>query len=316
VSEHDTFLQAILADPDDDAPRLMYADWLERRRDPRGEFIRVQCTLAKLVRDDPKRTDLVARERVLLNKHETEWVGPLRQWAKRWEFRRGFVEAVLLPAEAFLAHADALFQIAPIRRVSFVSPFLQSPPVRHATLPIGGPVIARLAACPYLARLSAVNFNCHIGPTGMATLAATPLPLNLTWLNLSGGSIGDEGVRSLAASPHFAGLTFLDLSSNHIGPEGARALVHSPHITQLASLTFAYNGLGDGGVQALAASANTSMLTTLRLVCCRVSTAGARALSDSPYLGRLHSLELVGNHIGKGAREALRRRFGRGNCRF
>lgn len=30
------FLRAIIDDPDDDGPRLIYADWLEERGDPRG----------------------------------------------------------------------------------------------------------------------------------------------------------------------------------------------------------------------------------------------------------------------------------------
>ncbi len=42
------FLDAILADSEDDTPRLILADWLDERDDPRGEFIRVQCTLAKM----------------------------------------------------------------------------------------------------------------------------------------------------------------------------------------------------------------------------------------------------------------------------
>ena len=37
------FIQEILANQDDDTPRLIFADWLEERGDPRGEFIRVQC---------------------------------------------------------------------------------------------------------------------------------------------------------------------------------------------------------------------------------------------------------------------------------
>jgi uncharacterized protein (TIGR02996 family) len=41
----DAFLQAILDAPDDNAPRLIYADQLEERGDPRGEFIRVQVAL-------------------------------------------------------------------------------------------------------------------------------------------------------------------------------------------------------------------------------------------------------------------------------
>ena len=42
MTHDEAFLQAIIDNPDDDAPRLIYADWLEERGDPRGEFIRVQ----------------------------------------------------------------------------------------------------------------------------------------------------------------------------------------------------------------------------------------------------------------------------------
>jgi uncharacterized protein (TIGR02996 family) len=38
----DAFVLAIAQSPDDDS-RLMYADWLDDRGDPRGELIRVQC---------------------------------------------------------------------------------------------------------------------------------------------------------------------------------------------------------------------------------------------------------------------------------
>jgi uncharacterized protein (TIGR02996 family) len=45
--DHDPFLRQILAHPEDDGPRLVWADRLDERGDPRGEFIRVQCELAK-----------------------------------------------------------------------------------------------------------------------------------------------------------------------------------------------------------------------------------------------------------------------------
>jgi uncharacterized protein (TIGR02996 family) len=49
LMNHDAFLQAILDAPADDTPRLVYADWLEEHGQPdRGEFIRVQCALARL----------------------------------------------------------------------------------------------------------------------------------------------------------------------------------------------------------------------------------------------------------------------------
>jgi uncharacterized protein (TIGR02996 family) len=43
----DAFLRQILAHPFDDGPRLVYADRLDERGDPRGEFIRVQCEIAR-----------------------------------------------------------------------------------------------------------------------------------------------------------------------------------------------------------------------------------------------------------------------------
>lgn len=47
MAEADAFLQVNLAHPDDDAPRLMYADWLEEygnaESPARAELIRVQA---------------------------------------------------------------------------------------------------------------------------------------------------------------------------------------------------------------------------------------------------------------------------------
>ncbi|MHB1424636.1 MAG: TIGR02996 domain-containing protein [Gemmataceae bacterium] len=49
MTHADAFLQDILAHPDDDAPRLIFADWLEEQGDAgsvaRAEFIRAQCAL-------------------------------------------------------------------------------------------------------------------------------------------------------------------------------------------------------------------------------------------------------------------------------
>jgi len=59
MSQENAFLQAILDDPDNDDLRLVYADWLEERGDPRGEFIRLQC--AKL--DPHGMTDELWEER-------------------------------------------------------------------------------------------------------------------------------------------------------------------------------------------------------------------------------------------------------------
>jgi uncharacterized protein (TIGR02996 family) len=48
MSDDAAFLRAITAAPDDAAPRLVYADWLDERGDPRGEFIRLQTAMDAL----------------------------------------------------------------------------------------------------------------------------------------------------------------------------------------------------------------------------------------------------------------------------
>ena len=48
-------LRAVIASPNDDLPRLIYADYLEERgQNKRAEFIRVQCELASKRDADPK----------------------------------------------------------------------------------------------------------------------------------------------------------------------------------------------------------------------------------------------------------------------
>lgn len=55
MNNEDGFLHAIMETPDDDVPRLVYADWLEEHGDPRAELIRVQCAEARLAADDQDR---------------------------------------------------------------------------------------------------------------------------------------------------------------------------------------------------------------------------------------------------------------------
>jgi uncharacterized protein (TIGR02996 family) len=50
MSEEAPFLRAIREQPDDDAPRLIYADWLEERGDPRGEYLRLWCRVLQDLR--------------------------------------------------------------------------------------------------------------------------------------------------------------------------------------------------------------------------------------------------------------------------
>jgi uncharacterized protein (TIGR02996 family) len=69
--------------PQDDAPRLVLADWLEDSGDPdRASFVRLQCQIAGLCRpEDQGRSGpaLEATQR-LLARHGGGWLGPLWRW--------------------------------------------------------------------------------------------------------------------------------------------------------------------------------------------------------------------------------------------
>jgi uncharacterized protein (TIGR02996 family) len=77
VDHDEAFIQAILAEPDDPALRLIYADWLDERDDPRGEFLRAEARLAALAPDDNARPRLAARLRELRARISPDWLARL-----------------------------------------------------------------------------------------------------------------------------------------------------------------------------------------------------------------------------------------------
>jgi uncharacterized protein (TIGR02996 family) len=46
VSEDEAFIRAVVDSPGDDTPRLVYADWLDDRDDPRGPYLRAEMKCA------------------------------------------------------------------------------------------------------------------------------------------------------------------------------------------------------------------------------------------------------------------------------
>jgi uncharacterized protein (TIGR02996 family) len=82
-------LELIYSAPDDDAHRLVYADWLLERGDPRGEFIVLQYKKEREALDSRQ----AHRERQLLRDRGEAWLGPLAPVidARTMVFRKGFL---------------------------------------------------------------------------------------------------------------------------------------------------------------------------------------------------------------------------------
>src|SRR5438067_6215579 len=89
----EAFIQAIVADAEGDAPRLIYADWLdEQGESERAEFIRVQIALARMDEDDERRPELEVRERELQRRQWEEWEPKLRCLGGFPSFSRGLLD--------------------------------------------------------------------------------------------------------------------------------------------------------------------------------------------------------------------------------
>jgi uncharacterized protein (TIGR02996 family) len=286
------FMRAILEAPQDDAPRLVYADWLtdhgdEADRD-RAEFIRVQVELARGV-GGAKRKRLEARDAELLNQYGDEWRKQLPDFMRHrsTRFERGFAGRVRCWLENFATQADVIWQAAPVTALDLFDPRGMSGDV------------------DFSARQHAQNLNNYL-----KAAAAVPHLRHLHTLSICETGISGRHVTTILASPYLSGLRSLDLSSNGYGDSLAEAVVASPRSESLTTLDLCENNLGDRGAVALANAPRLAKLTTLLLSSNRIGEQGGLALAASPHLASLQRLHLEGEDVGASARDALRVRFG------
>jgi uncharacterized protein (TIGR02996 family) len=119
LSQDEAFRRDILANPDDDAVRLIYADWLDEQCDrDRADFIRVQCRLAQLKDIDAEKIDLEDHAAELLGIHEGRWRDEIPAAVRgKVAFARGFVEKFRTSPGGWRNHIEELLRVAPIREL-------------------------------------------------------------------------------------------------------------------------------------------------------------------------------------------------------
>jgi len=210
---------AVLADSDDDLPRLVYADWLDESGDPDGaRFLRAQIALAALPEWNP--------QAVALRRTQPEWdlsearrVGlpPLpEERGLRWPpaghgaFRRGFgfwAQAPMLTA--LRTELPRLLEREPIERLGLFAATLEQwrefaaspwlPRIRELDFDgIGAPIEAmrELVEAPGASGLRTLRFQSSISPAMpeiLSRLMRSPLGDRLTALNLSQAFGSDAG---------------------------------------------------------------------------------------------------------------------------
>lgn len=280
----DDLLAAIRAAPDDDAPRLVYADWLMEQggaRAARGEWIQLCVRFdAAPLEDTPA---LTQRRDALFMTLINELFAPLAGLSgvdpAAFGCERGFLQYGRLPFRTFVQHGAELF-----RRLPLLSRLALDPLPHHVAREVSA-----LAAVVGLQRLRALTIigggpTQRLGEAGFATLCASPhWPRRLRWLILRSCGVGDHGAALVAARPEHGELTALDLQHNGLTASGVHALAASPHLARLEELWLDGNEL---------------------------PSAAARALAGSPHLRALQTLSVHGVRLDPDAKACLQQRFG------
>lgn len=199
-------LKAVIDHPDDDAPRLAYADWCDRRGDPRGRFIRVQLELAKVrfKRDSPMRRPLMDESMELLEQHGQEWMPRKNPHIVDCEMNRGFVAGVTMNAASFLEHFVDLSALYPIQLLSVEKM------AHHARAVLTSPHLRRI--------FSLYASHGNITDDDTKAFSQSPFVTNIWWLGLSNNSVSQEGVEALITSPYLKNLRFVGLEGNPCNP--------------------------------------------------------------------------------------------------
>ena len=332
-------LAEIAANPADDGPRLVYADTLVERGDPRGEFIQIQ--LRKGAYDGA----LQDREYQLLRANKERWTAEAGITGALTNFFRGFPASLIGSAAAILGCREAL-RTQPITSLSILSSFerldelMQLPElarVRDITLsgvlgdygrrsPIPHALFEAVVRSPHLTGLRQLTLQekCLDNHTSvlLAEAAWLPaleelivdtneLPLDVLAprlpavyrLVLSKCRIPESGAHDMAGSMH--ALRDIYMPENHIRGSGLAALARSPSFARISRLDVSHNGIEDDGAVAIAESPHATGLRSLVLTGNSIGPEGAAALARSPHLSALAHLDLRDNLVGHAGLDAL-----------
>jgi uncharacterized protein (TIGR02996 family) len=284
MTDADAFLAAIITNPADDLPRLVFADWLDEHGDhARAEFIRLQIAVA---RGDGSG---FARAEELRLENEEKWKIPGVRFQQL--FRRGFVESLRMSAEEFVTHAERIGRSAPVTALR---------------LSVADEFVDEIAAVPWLSRLEELDLSGNVGVEYWLDrfLTAVPFP-NLRSLNLSNNMFFGETVRVIATqAQRYPHLARLNLSANRISDEGAVVLAESSSFADLTELIVRCEGLQydesihANGAAALAGSRYLTRLRHLDLAGHYIGDAGLADIARSPNARTMEHLNVSGNDIG------------------
>jgi uncharacterized protein (TIGR02996 family) len=325
-------LQACKDEPDEEAPRLVLADWLEEHgQTDRAEFVRLQLRLAR--EDVPAGDEAVSLARLheLYLRHADEWLGALRDQPERCGFRRGLIEmrahvrdqppSKVVPQvgpwletlvldfgqqkavkELLGSHWLASFSSLDVSRVKMAGAMLANlgtsqavAHLRRLCLELAPPVrpaASALAQARHLGGLKVLVFQDGLGDGHLQALAGTSLLANLSTLKITLASLTRKGDCALARSAHAPRLACLDWSHFHVGEPALAELARSPVLSEIRDLRLQHRTCARTDVRALAQRPEWPRLERLSFEASYLEDVGVAALASLSGFPALRRLNL------------------------
>lgn len=204
--------EAVWADPDSDAPRMVYADYLMARGDLYGELIALQLERARAG------TEITARERELRYPHGLRALDSMRAWLRDSTVSRGFLASAGvmpgMPVEA--AHHASWATLEELNAIG-VHPIFDNRHLRATTLHTTGAVLFALSSRSSLPFRSIAGWQPHVGlNVGADTRAVFDAPGAFEHVRAIGLTAADleppSQTHPILSSPLFARLQHFDLA--------------------------------------------------------------------------------------------------------
>ncbi len=122
MTDAEPFYAAIRAAPDDDLPRLVFADWLDENGQPeRAEYLRLTCAIAREP-DGELKSAWRKRSSELAHAHREAWFGPLLGAFRQHNLERGFIASITGRPAQLYTHAADVDRFAPCLTRAGVAP--------------------------------------------------------------------------------------------------------------------------------------------------------------------------------------------------
>jgi len=331
MSDEAALLRAIHTNPDDDTPRLVYADWLDENGQPeRAEFIRVHVAWDRhwvnaTPNEDLKRRLLEAWSH-FRSKENPQILYPGDGVCGAYE--RGFPSAAAFDYYSldFIDTAEEVFTAAPIRmmyldewseyvgdqgewREAFhrAASFARGVTGFGMELPRNRALIdhwEEYLHLPQTAGLRVLDFNFSSGEDSCPLVAELTHLTNLLVLDLTlCCRFGDWCLAQLTEAPHLQSLVALRLGADDeylgsITSTGITSLVNSPYLTNLRQLVLNnHEDLDDEAVRLLTKWERLGQLEVLEISCRNITDVGVSLLSGCRQLQRLRRLVLDGTRL-------------------